>query len=165
VDRMGRKPLMLMSVIGCCISLIFEAALVASFASPIGPVPNENGLRACIAALYAFQALYGFGIDGAGVVFYAEVFPNHLRAKGVSLAIATTALASLAYLQVTATAFANIGWRFFLVRPLRHDVLCTYVLMSRLGVRRHIWPRYFMDILVHSRDEGCAARGNGSIVW
>ena len=51
VDRVGRRPLMLISVIGCCASLIVEAALIASYASPIGPVPNEAGLRACIAAL------------------------------------------------------------------------------------------------------------------
>ncbi|KAI9764617.1 MAG: hypothetical protein M1839_005803 [Geoglossum umbratile] len=114
-DRVGRRPLMLLSVIGCCASLIVEAALIATFASPIGPIPNKAGLRACIAALYAFQALYGCGIDGAGVVFYAEVFPNHARAKGVALSIATIALTDLVYLQVTATAFANIGWKFFLV--------------------------------------------------
>jgi len=65
---------------------------------------------------YLFQACYGASIDAAGIVFFAEVFPNHIRAKGVSLAIATIALADLVYLQVTATAFANIGWRFFLVR-------------------------------------------------
>ena len=48
---MGRKPLMLISVTGCCICLIIEVALIASFASPIGPVPNKAGLRACIAIL------------------------------------------------------------------------------------------------------------------
>jgi hypothetical protein len=51
MDRVGRKPLMLASVIGCCASLILEAAMIASFASPIGPVPNEAGLRTCVAAM------------------------------------------------------------------------------------------------------------------
>ena len=70
---------------------------------------------------YLFQAAYGFGIDAAGVVFYSEIFPNHLRAKGVSLVIATFALTDLVYLQVTPTAFANIGWKFFLVRRRFHS--------------------------------------------
>ena len=65
---------------------------------------------------FMFQALYGLGIDGAGIVFYAEVFSNHIRAKGVALAIATLTLANLVYLQVAPKAFANIGWRFFLVK-------------------------------------------------
>jgi hypothetical protein len=64
---------------------------------------------------YLFLLFYGCGIDCAGVVFYSELFPNHLRAKGVAMAIATIALTDLVYLQATATAFANIGWKFFLV--------------------------------------------------
>jgi hypothetical protein len=54
MDRIGRKPLMLTGVIGCCVCLILEAAMVASFASPV-PLshPNEAGLRMGVAALYA----------------------------------------------------------------------------------------------------------------
>jgi hypothetical protein len=55
------------------------------------------------------------GVDVAGVVFYSELFPNHIRAKGVCLSMATVALTDLVYLQVTTTAFARIGWRFYLV--------------------------------------------------
>jgi hypothetical protein len=55
------------------------------------------------------------GIDVAGVVFYSELFPNHIRAKGVCLSMATIALTDLVYLQATSTAFAVIGWRFYLV--------------------------------------------------
>lgn len=51
----------------------------------------------------------------AGYVFFAEIFPNHLRAKGLALSGATIALANLIYLQAAPTAFANIGWRFYLV--------------------------------------------------
>jgi hypothetical protein len=94
---------------------------------------------------YAFQALYGFGIDGAGIVFYAEVFPNHLRAKGVALAICTITLADLVFLQVTATAFANVGWRFFLVRPFRRDNLRACTLKSQSGFHRPIRSWYCMD--------------------
>jgi len=116
MDRVGRKPLMLTGVIGCCACLIVEAAMIATFASPVPTVdPNRAGLRTGVAAFYVFLLFYGCGIDVAGVVFYSEVFPNHIRAKGVALAIATIALTDLVYLQATATAFANIGWKFFLV--------------------------------------------------
>jgi hypothetical protein len=46
---------MLASVIACCASLILEAALIASFASPIGPVPHKAGLRACVAAMCLYR--------------------------------------------------------------------------------------------------------------
>ena len=89
---------------------------------------NEKDLTSGNTAYsYIFQAVYGVGIDGAGIVFYAEVFPNHIRAKGVALAMATICLADLAYLQVTATAFANIRWKFFLV------------ILSRNNIHFHLW--------------------------
>jgi hypothetical protein len=57
---------------------------------------------------YLFLAVYSVGVDVAGVVFYSELFPNHIRAKGVCLSIATIALTDLVYLQATTTAFAII---------------------------------------------------------
>ena len=131
MDRVGRKPLMITGVAGCCVCLIIEAAMIASFASPIAPVPNEAGLRMGVAAFYIFLVFYGCGIDCAGVVFYSEIFPNHIRAKGVAMAIATIALTDLAYLQATSTAFANIGWKFFLV----------FIIISGLGA---IWAFFVL---------------------
>jgi hypothetical protein len=66
-------------------------------------------------ASYLYIAFYAPTIDTAGFVYYAEVFPNHLRAKGVSAAICCSALIDVLYLQVASTAFANIGWKFYLV--------------------------------------------------
>jgi Sugar (and other) transporter len=70
---------------------------------------GTNGSR------YLFIACYAPTIDTAGFVYYAEVFPNHLRAKGVSAAICCAALVDVLLLQVASTAFKTIGWRFFLV--------------------------------------------------
>ena len=80
-------------------------------------LPGSESTKPDSSNSYIFLLFYGCGIDVAGVVFYSEVFPNHLRAKGVALAIATIAITDLVYLQATATAFANIGWKFFLVGP------------------------------------------------
>lgn len=67
---------------------------------------------------YFFLAFYSVGVDVCGVVFYGELFPNHLRSKGTSAAFTVVALADLVYLQATATAFENIGWKYFLVSIL-----------------------------------------------
>ena len=109
--------------IGCCACLIIEAAIIATFATPIPAIPNTSALKAGVAAFYVFLLFYGCGIDVAGVVFYSEIFPNHLRAKGVAMSIAVIALTDLVYLQVTATAFSHIGWKFFLV----------FIIISGLG--------------------------------
>lgn len=102
---------MIFGVAGCCVCLIVEAAMVANFAAA---GTNKVGLGFGVAAFYAFLAVYSVGVDVAGVVFYSELFPNHIRAKGICMSIATIALTDLVYLQATTTAFANIGWKFYL---------------------------------------------------
>lgn len=130
MDRVGRRVLMLTGVFGCCACLIIEAAIIASFATPIPAIPNTAALKAGVAAFYVFLLFYGCGIDVAGIVFYSEIFPNHLRAKGVAMSIGVVALTDLVYLQVTATAFTHIGWKFFLV----------FIIISGLGgVASFIW--------------------------
>ena len=111
MDRTGRRPLLLLGVGGCCVSLIIEAAMSATFAE----TGSANLGRAGVAAAYLFLAFYSVGIDVAGVVFYSELFPNHVRTKGIALSIATISLTDLVYLQVAPTAFATIGWKYWLV--------------------------------------------------
>lgn len=120
MDKTGRRPLLMIGVGGCCVSLILEAAMVASFGEA---GTNKSGLRMGVAAAYLFLAVYSVGVDVAGVVFYSELFPNHIRAKGISLSIAVIALTDLVYLQATSTAFANIGWKFYLL----------FIIISGLG--------------------------------
>ncbi|EXJ74794.1 uncharacterized protein A1O5_01490 [Cladophialophora psammophila CBS 110553] len=105
MDRVGRKPLMLFGVGGCCFWLIIEAAIVANFAG----TANTSALAMGVAALFLFEVIYSCGVDVAGIVFYSELFPNHLRAKDKGTLL--TGCNDV----VTATAFANIGWKFYLV--------------------------------------------------
>jgi len=116
-DIIGRRPIMLIGIGGCCACLIVEAAAVKYFSAD--PSRKEMGALGT-AALFIFNACYNLGVDVGGAVFYAEVFPNHIRSKGVALANLTLALADLVYLQVTPYAFANIGWKFFLVSAVRN---------------------------------------------
>lgn len=109
MDITGRRPLLMLGLGGCCVSLILEAAMVASFAAA---GTNLAGLRMGVAAAYLFLLLYSVGIDVCGVVFYSELFPNQIRAKGIALSVCVIALTDLVYLQVTATVS-----QFFL-RPL-----------------------------------------------
>ncbi|CAG9950264.1 unnamed protein product [Clonostachys rosea f. rosea IK726] len=121
MDRFGRRPLILISLLGCAVALTIETAMVALYAEA---GTNKAGLSAGVFALYLFPAVYAMGIDVAGYTFFSEVncenllptlFPNHIRAKGVCVVIAVIALTDLIYLEVSATAFADIGWKYYLV--------------------------------------------------
>jgi MFS family permease len=120
MDRVGRRPILLVATAGCCCCLILETALVATYATA---GTNHSALSAAVVALYLFIAFYSGGIDTCGFVYYAELFPNHLRAKGLALAVATFCITDIVYLQVSPTAFADIGWRFYLVCPLQRSLL------------------------------------------
>lgn len=82
MDKIGRRPLMIFGVAGCCVFLSIECAMVAEYAAA---GTNKAGLSMGVAAFYLFLAVYSVGIDVAGVTFYSELFPNNMRAKGKDL--------------------------------------------------------------------------------
>lgn len=63
---------------------------------------NHAGLKMGVAAIYMFLLFYTVSFDSAGLVYFSEVFPNHLRAKGMCVVIAFICLVDLIYIEVTA---------------------------------------------------------------
>jgi hypothetical protein len=110
VDRFPRPQYMAVGMMGCVAAFAAEAGLVAQYAGS----NNENALRAGVAMMFVFGVFYSLGIDGPQFCYLTEIFPSHLRAKGVSLGVATFSLTNIIWLQAAPTAFANIGWRFYL---------------------------------------------------
>lgn len=116
---------------GCMVCLILLAALSASYAG----TTNKHGLDAGVFFFFLFVALYvlihrlpiltglylsnqisyGVCIDATTYVYCSEIFPNHLRAKGMAWSLAVLFLSTVAYLIPAATAFATIGWKYYLV--------------------------------------------------
>lgn len=47
--------------------------------------------------------------------YLGEIFPTHLRAKGVSLGVAMISFTNIIWLQAAPTAFVTITWKFYLV--------------------------------------------------
>ena len=152
-DRVGRRPLMVAGMGGCCACLVVEAAMVASFASPLPDHPNKAGLGVGVAAFYLFIVLYAAGIDATGTVFYSELFPNHIRAKGLALAIATYALTDL-------VSHIYSSWPCHLHElspaglPRGHsDSIREHWLEILSNVHRHIFPGHHLGILLRTGAE------------
>ncbi|OKL56107.1 hypothetical protein UA08_08684 [Talaromyces atroroseus] len=118
LDRVGRRWLMVSGMIGCLISLIGEIIMLALFQCS----DNKSGKIAGVFFLYLHLAFYGTCIDGSTYVYGSEIWPTHLRGKGFSLSVAGLFVGSTTLLTAAPTAFARIGWKFYLVMTV-----CTVI--------------------------------------
>ena len=108
---MPRPKFIALGLVGCEMFLILEAALVANFAGS----DNTAALQAAVAMLFCFSVCYQLALDGVQFVYLGEIFPTHLRAKGMSLGCSAIALVNIMWQQVAPIAFDSIGWKFYLV--------------------------------------------------
>lgn len=111
VDKFPRNRYIAGGILACMVTLIIEAALVANFV----PSNNNAALQAAVAMFFLFQVPYGLCLDGTQFAYLGELFPTHLRSKGVSLGVAMISFTNIIWLQAAPTAFENIGWKFYLV--------------------------------------------------
>lgn len=110
-ERMRRPTLIGIGLILCAIIVACYTALSKVYVD----TPNTSGLNAAVAMTYIFFVAYGGFIEGPYYYYAPELFPTHLRAKGMTVTVGTFTLLSIMWAQVAPTAIANIGWRFFLI--------------------------------------------------
>lgn len=101
-DQFPRNKVMSIGVLGCMIVLSIEAAIVANFLG----TTNYAALRAGVAFLFMIELPYDFGLNGMQFIYLSEVWPMHLRAKGVSLGVAMISLMNIVWLQSAPTALS-----------------------------------------------------------
>ena len=111
VDRIPRNVmisvgLFIAAALSCC-----QAAITAQFLG----TTNRAGLAASVAIMFLFIFNYNLFLEGPSWWYNAEIFPTHLRAKGMAVGISVFCLSNILWLQLAPTAFANIGWKFYLV--------------------------------------------------
>lgn len=107
VDKFGRRTFLLIGATGCVVSLIFEAALTASF---LGST-NTAALNAAVFFIWFYILWWCFFVDATQYVYVSEIWPNHLRSQGTALGLATFYLASEVTLVAAPVALNQIGWR------------------------------------------------------
>lgn len=101
---------MTIGLVGALASLISEAAIQARF---LGGT-NKSALAGGVAMLYSYVFFYAMFLDGCSFWYVGEIFPSHLRANGFALAMAGICLADIIWLGAAPTAFAAIGWKYYL---------------------------------------------------
>ncbi|KXJ88653.1 general substrate transporter [Microdochium bolleyi] len=111
MDRVGRTRLLIIGFIACPITIIFEMSMVAAFSGTTNKVGNAFG----VLFLFLYVGFYASCIDATIYVYSAEIFPTHVRATGMGLAIFAQSCTTLLYTQTAPTAFSTIGWKYYFV--------------------------------------------------
>lgn len=116
IDRVARNKLLAIGMMSCSACLIVLAAIVAQFTTSPESLanPNKTALRAAVGMMYVYILAFQFFLDGTMYAYMGELFPNHIRAKGLVIAITTLTGINILWTQVAPTAFADIGWKFYL---------------------------------------------------
>ncbi|MFD5033477.1 sugar porter family MFS transporter [Streptomyces sp. NPDC058405] len=94
VDRVGRRPLVLVGSTGMAIALAFEAW---AFSAPLvhGKLPSTEGTVALVAA-HVFVLFFALSWGVVVWVFLGEMFPNTIRAAALGVAAAAQWIANWA---------------------------------------------------------------------
>jgi sugar porter (SP) family MFS transporter len=110
-EKFRRPTLITAGMVGMTITLVCYTALIANFLNS----ENKSGQIAATAMVYIFFACYAAAVEGPFYYYTAEMFPTHLRAKGMALQATTFCWTSILWAQSGPTAIANIGWRYFII--------------------------------------------------
>lgn len=112
IDKVGRKkPLGYLSI-ALGIDMIIFTALTAKFSS--GEL-STIGAGFAIACIFAFSVIFSLGYNTIQFVFQSEIFPLHLRARGVAAASVSATIWNIVFNQASPTAFVSIGWKYYIV--------------------------------------------------
>ncbi|ETN41464.1 uncharacterized protein HMPREF1541_03400 [Cyphellophora europaea CBS 101466] len=72
-----------------------------------------NGARAAIAFIFIYSAVFAMFFNAMIWVVPSELFPMFLRSKGLAFAVCLKSIVAIVLSQITPTALANIGWRYY----------------------------------------------------
>jgi sugar porter (SP) family MFS transporter len=132
VDRFGRRPLLLAGLVGMTVSL---AAVGISFATLSTTAESETsttvGGLVTVIALVVFIASFAFSMGPVVWTLIAEIYPNRVRGRAISVATAVNWLCAFLVAQFFLSLVDAIGesTTFFLFAAL---CVVTYVFVWRL---------------------------------
>ena len=122
VDRVGRRPMLLVGSTFMATWLFANAGIMASYGTDPGP-GGVGGIKeasvqvtgpaskAVIACSYLFVASYAPTWGPVSWIYPSELFPNRLRSKAVALATSANWAMNFALGYFVPPAFVNIRWQ------------------------------------------------------
>ena len=106
IDKLTRPRLFMLGLLGCLSCLIVEAGLDAKFATSKTGLSDASALKAATAMIFIYAFFWEAMLDGTQWTYLGELFPAHLRAKGISLGMAGIQTMNIIFVMAAPTAFS-----------------------------------------------------------
>lgn len=117
----------------------------------------------CVAIFFLFGHIFFCATfnDATTYIYASEIFPTHLRARGLSISLAGLFLASLAFTQGASSAFAAIGWKYYLIFLVLSAIMVGIIYFffpETKGLSLEEMSRVFGDPVAGAVDEAPAEK-------
>ncbi|KAB8072996.1 general substrate transporter [Aspergillus leporis] len=113
IDRVGRRKLLIPSLLGMGATMGIEAALAQANGGYRDPsTANPDAVRAAIAMFFVFSIFFT-SLGLISWLYQSEIFPTAIRARGSSLGTATNWSLNLIFAQCTPIARSSMGFNYF----------------------------------------------------
>lgn len=134
VDKIGRRPLLIFSFVGCCVVWCGMTVANAEFDRLGGNSAAKYELagvtgpasKACLAMIFLFGSVYSVGITPLQALYPVEVLSFEMRAKGMAFSSLAVAAASMMGQFAWPVSLKNIGWRTYIIFTV-WDVIQAFI--------------------------------------
>jgi MFS family permease len=162
VDRVGRTRLLVIGFTGVVTALIGECITVSVF--------QQTGSRSVAGAavffLFWHMVCFSSTSDATSYIYASEIFPTPLRAKGLAVSVSGLFVATIIFLQAAPTAFAAIGWKYYLVFLIISALVAVIVYFFYPEVRHKTFTlSYKVETNDFCPDKPALSRTNWRTIW
>ncbi|KAI9930773.1 hypothetical protein ASPWEDRAFT_182739 [Aspergillus wentii DTO 134E9] len=119
MDRFGRRTLLMVCSAGLCLCFVMVSILLS-----LGSTGAAYGATAFI---FIFQLFYGIGWLPVPWFYPAEINTTRVRTRMQAIASGWNWMAVFAVVKITPIAFANIGWKTFVIFAVLNAVFIPMV--------------------------------------
>jgi sugar porter (SP) family MFS transporter len=120
IDKIGRKPLLLLGTAGMGIAMTLAGLYLAD---------DSVSTAAKVCIILAYIASFGVGVGGVVWVVIAEIFPTKIRGRAVSIATASVWVACFAVAQTFPYLLGRFSDRVFWIYAVLCGVMFLFVLL------------------------------------